>query len=253
MTESDKIRFRLITHDVLMQERVENGFGTLVEKRLHKILKKFLEENEENHEVKVGSYVADILSGNMISEIQTGSFRPLREKITYYLENTPYDITVVRPLPYVKTICLVDRDSGELLSRRKSPRRTRTRDILRDWYYLADFLSNPRFTLRFLLLEEDEYRMTKKKNRRWGKSSELYERIPTSLLDEELYEYPSDYEKFLPADMPAEFTAAEYGKRVMLHGYAVYSAPKILESVGLLEKGEKRGRSYVYRLLPKEK
>ena len=204
MTEADRIRFKLIAHEVLMQERVENGIGTLGEKRLHKILKRFLEENEENHEVKVGTYFADILSGNMITEIQTGSFRPLREKITYYLENTPYDITVVRPLPYVKTVCTVERESGELLSRKKSTRRTRPRDVLRDWYYLAEFLSNPRFTLRFLLLEEDEYRMTKKKTRRWGKESELYERIPTALLDEELYEYQSDYLKFLPEDMPAE-------------------------------------------------
>ena len=253
MTEADRIRFKLIAHEVLMQERVENGIGTLGEKRLHKILKRFLEENEENHEVRVGTYFADILSGNMITEIQTGSFRPLREKITYYLENTPYDITVVRPLPYVKTVCAVERESGELLSRKKSPRRTRPRDVLRDWYYLAEFLSNPRFTLRFLLLEEDEYRMTKKKTRRWGKESELYERIPTALLDEELYEYQSDYLKFLPEDMPAEFTAAEYGKRANLRGYSIYSALKILESVGLVEKGEKQGRSYIYRLLPKEK
>ena len=253
MTEADRIRFKLIAHEVLMQERVENGIGTLGEKRLHKILKRFLEENEENHEVKVGTYFADILSGNMITEIQTGSFRPLREKIAYYLENTPYDITVVRPLPYVKTVCTVERESGELLSRKKSTRRTRPRDVLRDWYYLAEFLSNPRFTLRFLLLEEDEYRMTKKKTRRWGKESELYERIPTALLDEELYEYQSDYLKFLPEDMPAEFTAAEYGKRAKLHGYAIYSALKLLEAVGLVEKGEKQGRSYIYRLLPKEK
>ena len=253
MTEADRIRFKLIAHEVLMQERVENGIGTLGEKRLHKILKRFLEENEENHEVKVGTYFADILSGNMITEIQTGSFRPLREKITYYLENTPYDITVVRPLPYVKTVCTVERESGELLSRKKSPRRTRPRDVLRDWYYLAEFLSNPRFTLRFLLLEEDEYRMTKKKTRRWGKESELYERIPTALLDEELYEYQSDYLKFLPEDMTAEFSAAEYVKRAKLHGYAIYSALKLLEAVGLVEKGEKKGRSYVYRLLPKEK
>lgn len=253
MTEADRIRFKLIAHEVLMQERVENGIGTLGEKRLHKILKRFLEENEENHEVKVGTYFADILSGNMITEIQTGSFRPLREKIAYYLENTPYDITVVRPLPYVKTVCMVERESGELLSRKKSPRRTRPRDILRDWYYLAEFLSNPRFALRFLLLEEDEYRMTKKKTRRWGKESELYERIPTALLDEELYEYQSDYLKFLPEDMPAEFSAAEYGKRAKLHGYAIYSALKLLEAVGLVEKGEKKGRSYIYRLLPKEK
>lgn len=253
MTEADRIRFKLIAHEVLMQERVENGIGTLGEKRLHKILKKFLEENEENHEVKVGTYFADILSGNMITEIQTGSFRPLREKITYYLENTPYDITVVRPLPYIKTVCTVERDSGELLSRKKSPRKTHPRDILRDWYYLADFLDNPRFSLRFLLLEEDEYRMTKKKTRRWGKESELYERIPTALVDEELYKYQSDYLKFLPEDMPEEFTAAEYGKRAKLHGYSIYSALTILESVGLVEKGEKQGRSYIYRLLPREK
>ncbi len=247
MTEADKIRFKLISYEILMGEGSEKGIGTLCEKRLHKILKKYTEENEANHEIKVGTYVADILSGNMITEIQTGSFRPLREKINYYLENTPYDITVVRPLPYKKTVCTVDRESGELISRRVSPRKTTPRDTLRDWYYLADFLNNPRFTLRFLLLEEDEYRTTRK-NPRKGRETEKYERIPTAILSEELYEYPSDYVKFIPNGLPHEFTASEFGKKAKLRGYAIYSALNILISVGLVEKGEKKGRSYVYYL-----
>ena len=124
MIESDKLRFELcIRENILSERRDGENIGTYKEKRLHQILKKFIEEDETMHERAIGPYVADVLRENEIFEIQTGSFYPMKEKIKYYLVETDYSINIIRPLPYIKWCIWIDPDSGEIRSGRKSSKR----------------------------------------------------------------------------------------------------------------------------------
>ena len=54
--------------------------GELQEKSLHSFLKYYYEVDEAFHEIKVGSFYADIKKGDKISEIQTRSLDKLRGK-----------------------------------------------------------------------------------------------------------------------------------------------------------------------------
>ena len=90
------------------------GLGTYNEKRIHRILKKFVCDDENCHEVKLGRYVADVLESNRITEIQTAGFTSLNAKIRFYLENTDYNVTVIHPMIAEKTIIRADKESGEL-------------------------------------------------------------------------------------------------------------------------------------------
>ena len=69
------------------------GIGTLGEKTLHAVLKYGYEPQEENHETKIGGYVADIVGENGIIEIQTQGFDRLRKKLSAFLEVC--DVTAV--------------------------------------------------------------------------------------------------------------------------------------------------------------
>ena len=51
----------------------------------------------------------------------------------------------------------------------------------------------------------------------------------------------------MPEKLSDTFTAAEYGKAMGLRGKAVYAALTVLIAVGLVEKGERRGRAYMYQ------
>ena len=57
----DEIRFKKIIDEY--QKNQSNKIGTLSERTLHAVLKKYLCENEEYHEVKVGSFYADTYDG----------------------------------------------------------------------------------------------------------------------------------------------------------------------------------------------
>lgn len=248
MKESDKGRFDIILRENIISDR-KNGenIGTYKEKRLHSLLKKFFEENEDFHEVPIGSYVADIFRENEIIEIQTGSFYPLREKLKYYLEQTPYSVTIVRPLPHIKWCVWIDPVSGEVVSRKKSPKKCMPKDVMRDWVYLADFVGNERLEIKFLLLEEEEYRFLDGWSRDKKRGSSRYERFPLRLIGEYSYCTVCDYLDFLPEELGERFTANEYMKAAKLRSYGGYAALKILCRLGILHKGEKCGRSYVYQ------
>jgi len=67
---------------------VTNGIGTLNEGRLHQALKALYVDESGEAEISVGDYVADVRGAdNVLYEIQTGSFTPLKKKLATLLEN----------------------------------------------------------------------------------------------------------------------------------------------------------------------
>ncbi len=249
MTDAEKLIFELCIKNNILSDRSEGtNIGTYKEKRLHQILKMFLEPDEALHEIAVGEYIADICRDNEIIEIQTGSFYPMKEKLAYYLDETELAVTVVRPIPYIKWCVWLDADSGEIVSRKRSNKKTLPKDIMRDWFYLCDFIGHERLKIKFLLLEEEEYRFLCGWSRDKKRGSRRYERIPLGIIDEKVYSSKEDYLEFLPEGLPNEFAASDYMKLMKLSSYGAYSALKILAHLGFLEKSkEKKGRSYTYK------
>ena len=251
--------------------------GTLREKRLHAAIKLYLCPDESCHERPVADLlasddsfdgqgttaakrrmVADILTEGSIYEVQTGGFFPLKEKIAWYLTHTPCRITVVHPIPAVRYLSWINPEDGSIISRRRSPKRGRVRDVAKELYWLSEFVGNPRFALRLLLIELEEYRMADGWSRDGKRGSNRYERFPTALMGDVTLGTPADYAAyFLPSalsDFPNEdgeyplFTAAEYAKLTGIRGKATYSTIHLLERLGLIQETEERvGRSKTYR------
>lgn len=229
--------------------------GTLGEKSMHSILKRFFVPDESCHEVPIRGerdgdrhrYVADALRDGKIYEIQTGSFYPLVPKISYYMNETAYDVTLVHPIPAVRYKVWIDPETGEVADRRKSPKKGSAEDALREIFWLRGMLRNPRFQILLLMLEEEEYRYLDGWSRDKKRGSNRCERVPAALLGTVLLGGPEDYRLFLKPELAAEFTASEFGVLYGLRGRAVYSALKVFLGIGLFEQIGMRGRSALYR------
>ena len=246
--------------------------GTLREKRLHAALKLYLCPDEGCHERPVADLlsaeeahdsdgkrrrVADILTDGHIFEVQTGGFFPLREKVGWYLTHTPCRVTVVHPIPAVRYLSWINPEDGAIISRRKSPKRGRAQDVAKELYWLSDFIGDPRFSLRLLLVELEEYRMADGWSRDGKRGSNRYERFPTALLGDVTLSTAADYAAcFLPAALATPdpeggfplFTAADYARLTGIRGKATYSTVHLLERLGLIaEDVERVGRSRGYR------
>ena len=224
----------------------ERAIGIYNEKRIHRILKHTLSENEDDFEVKIGKCVADIFDGERITEIQTKNFSPMRAKLKYYLDNTQYDILVVHPVTVKRQIIRAERETGEVLRVRTSPKRESVYDALARLYPVSEFLSSPRVTVRLMLIEAEEYRYSEAmRYRKEGRyDSELF---PTKLSDTVELSSLEDYMTLLPEGFPTgEFSASDVKPFFKLTSRQLYSMLNTLSNVGVLER-EKQGRYVRYR------
>ena len=281
VTPAEALRFHAMAAEIMTSPKFRIGkhespegaprIGTLGEKRLHAAIKYYLCPDEACHERPVADLttegaaldhprrmVADIYRDGHIMEVQTGGFYPLRKKLSWYLENTACRITVVHPIAAEKYLSWIDPKDGTVISRRRSPKRGRVRDVAKELYWLSDFIGDPRFSIRLLLLELEEYRLTDGWSRDGKRGSNRYERYPTALLGDVTLSTPADYAaRFLPPSLTTPdgegnyppFTAATYAKATGIRGKATYSLIHLLERLGLVEEmEEKLGRSRAYRV-----
>ena len=260
ITDGEKRRFKEISLSVAA-EGLEGGvIGTMSEKRMHKTLKRYICPDESFHEARIqesgvarftgkesgrGGFIADVCVDGDIFEIQTGGFYPLKPKIDFYLNKTEFTVTVVHPLIAEKWTVWVDPETGETSNRRRSPKREKPTDLFPELFWLADHLKNER--LRFLIpvVEAEEYKLLDGYGKDKKKRATKYERIPIGLNDEISFG-GNEIESLLPESLPKSFTSAEFTRVTGLRGRRAYYAIKLLCILGIAEKGEKKGRSYVY-------
>ena len=110
LTKEDREEFQKACKEILEKERLRLGIGTLQEKTVHAVLKRYLVPDESCHEIKCGRYVADILCEGEIMEIQTAGFNKLRGKLEEFLKSK--EVTVIYPIPYTKWLIWIDKETG---------------------------------------------------------------------------------------------------------------------------------------------
>lgn len=247
--EQSRAQFARICEELAEQEAYSPraAIGTYMEKRMHVALKRYATGDESRYEVPVGSYIADVCERDRITEIQTGGFYPLRDKIAYYLNETSYHVTILHPIVAKRTRTWIDPGTGEVLSSYRSPRAERVQDALRELFWLSPHLLHPRLTVCLVLVQAEELRLQDGKRSRDGRrGSHRQAMLPQALLDEVVLCEREDYLRFLPERLPETFTAAEFGRALGLRGKAVYAGLAVLDAVGLIEKGERQGRAYTW-------
>ena len=274
ISSTDTARFRRIVIDVMSEacelsdEDEYEGIGRLGEKQMHAAIKRFICPDEAKHEILIdGSsgcnridseeddnkkakkrrFVADILDGNTIYEIQTGGFSPLKDKIQWILDNTSYNITVIHPIAETKWVSLINTKTGNIEKRKKSPLKGKITDIAPELYFFRDFISSPRFSLVILMMEAEQYKKNIQKDGRKRPRYKKYELIPISLLRAYVFKGVSDYSLFIPDDLEETFCVKNYSARSGIHGIDAYSTVKTLCHLGLLEPAGMIGRAAAYK------
>ena len=246
----DKDRFKLLCEreGYISGASDDASIGIYNEKRLHRLLKNTLCENAECHEVKIGRYVADVLESELISEIQCASTAPLLPKIRYYLNETDYSVRVVIPLVSEKTLIRAERETGEIIRIKRSPKRQTFYDLLARLYPLRELLLDGRVSVLAVCVRVEEYRYSEPmRYRKEGRyDSDVF---PQEILDVKQLLGVDGYRALLPKALgDTEFSAADFSRETKLRGRDVYSALNLLVGLGLLMR-EKRGRAMSYKII----
>lgn len=241
----DSIRFQDACCQIVNQSRKRNGIGTLGEKTVHAVLKKYLEPDENYHEIKIDGFYADIAAPDGIIEIQTRNFSNLRKKLDVFLELGT--VTIAYPIPYTKWLCWIDEETGEISKKRKSPRHGDGCMVLPELYSIKDFLLHPNLKIHLLLMDMEEFRLLNGWSKDKKKGSTRYDRIPTALIEEIQINCPKDYTNLIPASLIREFTAKDFQKASHLSPKKASFALQVLKTVGAIEQVGMQGRAYIYK------
>ncbi len=242
----DELLFSQACEKIINNEREKNGIGTLGEKTLHAVLKNYYEPHTENHEIKVGGFVADIVGENGVIEIQTRDFSKLRRKLENFLEFC--NVTIVYPIPQIKHLSWMDMETGELTNKRKSPKKGKIHDVIPELYKIKYALDNPRINLCLVMLEVEEIRYLNGWSKDKKKGSSRCDRIPTRLIDEVHINSINDYRVFLPQTLPNEFTSLDYSKHCKITRTVAQTALNIFTYLEIIERIGKNGNTIIYRI-----
>jgi hypothetical protein len=226
---------------------VQNGINTYNEKSLHADLKQWYAQPADQLEVPVDGYVIDLVRGDLLVEIQTGSFHPLKRKLAKLAENHP--VRLVFPIAQEKWI-IRQTEEGAQPSRRKSPWRGRVEHVFSELVYIPTLLTMENFSLEVLLIREEEVRrFDARKAKAWRRKGWVTdERRLVEVVGRREFHTPRDLADLLPPGLPETFTARELAKAM---GQPVWLAQKMvycLKKLELISPNGNKGRAIRYSL-----
>jgi hypothetical protein len=226
------------------QERGFRAIGTLNEGALHAQLKDWYRREGDLVEQVVDGFVVDLIRGNLLVEIQTGSFAPLRRKLELLRRQHP--VRLVAPVPLTRTITRVS-DDGAPLSARRSPRRGRIEEIFDRLVSIPSLLSCPRFELDVVLTHQDELRVSRPgqafRRHGWVVAGRRLVSVEQCLR----IACPDDAARLLPPSLPELFDTAELAEAAGIERRLAQRMVYCLRAVGILETRGKRGNALVHR------
>lgn len=241
--------FEAARQKVLEQNQGTNGIGTLKEKTVHAVLKHYYAPNKQFHEIKVGSYVADIMIDHQIIEIQTRNFNTMRRKLDAFLPY--YQVTIVYPVAYTKWIRWINEETGEVSPKRKSPKTGTVYRIIPELYRIKSYLNHPNLNFIICFLDIEESRILNGWSKDKKKGSTRDDGIPVTIVGEVHLNNLDDFKQLLPADLPTHFTSKDYKQKSRVTQKVATTGLHILHHMGVIQRIGKQGHAYLYERVSK--
>ena len=241
---TDVARFQAARSAVLSESVSWDGIGALSERALHKILKLYIEPDISCHEVGYMGSIADIKNSDGIYEVQTRAYERLVPKLRRILPTSR--VTVVCPLAHEKYTRWLDRETGEMSERRKSPKHENAYDAFRMLFGIREHITHPNLTVRLIYMQVEDFRALDGWDKTRKRGSNRIERIPSAIIREEEISSVSDYLSYLPPELGAEFTAPELSRAIKRTSRYTFYVLKLLVATGAVHEIGKRGRATLY-------
>ena len=214
---------------------------------LHSAIKQWYSVPGDRFEVSVEDFIVDIVQHRLLIEIQTRNFSAAKKKLQRLVET--HKVRLVYPIPKQKWIIRVAQ-SGEPISRRKSPKEGRLVDLFYELVRLPDLMKCKNFSLEVLMIEEEEVRCSDGKGSWRRRGASIKDRKLLGVTERVLFRNEKDFLRFLPDKLPDRFTNKDLSTRV---GVPINLARKItycLKKMGTIAEVGKRGRELLFQVLP---
>lgn len=236
--------------------------NTYNESSLHRTIKAFYASLYEGAvEVKKDGHIFDVFAGdNHVIEIQNLNLSKLTPKISDILSKG-YKVTLVHTIP-VERIIENYNEEGDLLSRKKSPKKQCIYDLFRELTGIYPLLLNENFELHVLdismtetRLKKDELVQSQNNRRRFKKDYIKSNKKLNEIIKTRTFKSKEDYTNLIPDVLKPSFCAKDLRlfleKDKITKGNADKNAHLliwVLSRMELIEFTETKNRSRYFRV-----
>lgn len=222
------------------------GIGTLGEMSLHAALKEWYGRSQDQFEADIDGFVIDIVRGQQLIEIQTRHLYAMRSKLKRLLPH--YALHIIHPIHREKWI-VRQRETGEAISRRKSPKRGQIADIFYELVRIHTWLAHPNLTIEAVLTQEEEILRDDGAGSWRRRGWSVYDRRLLAVVARQKFTTLADYCAILPAALPDAFTNADLAAALNCRPNLAQKITYTLRHTGGIELIGKQGRAHLYRRL----
>ncbi len=219
--------------------------GTLAEKSLHAALKAHYARPDDRMEIPIEGFVIDIVRDDLLIEIQTGGFTPLKRKFSHLLESG-YRVHLIHPIPVTKWIVKETAD-GKPLNRRRSPRRGKILDVFNQLVRIPHLLPHPGFSLEVVLTHQEEIRRNDGQGSWRRKGWSLFDHRLLDTIERTRFYSKADYLHLIPATLARPFTTRKLADALSINIRLGQKIAYTLYKAGWLTRAGKEGNAYLYR------
>ena len=222
---------------------MEPHIGQLNERSLHRALKERYAVPGSATEQAVGGFVADVVIGERIIEVHTGTFRSLRRKLPRLLDR--FEVTLVYPVARDRYIVKVPEDPDMPATRRKSPKHDNVFLVFAALVSIPALLEHPNLTLDVVMIVEEVVRVvdTTRRRRPWL----CVDRRLVEVSETHHITSTADLFAMLEADLSESFTSRDLAGAMRSSRRLGQQAAFCLRKAGVSEVCGKQGNTLVYR------
>jgi hypothetical protein len=222
---------------------IKKTIGTMQESTLHAQLKNWYAQPGDLVEHTIEGYFIDIVRDDLLIEIQTSNFSRMKSKLQKLLEN--YPLTVVYPIAEQKWILKVA-EEGNIISRRKSPKKGRLEDLFYELVHISNFAKHPNFMLDVLLIHQEDIWCNDGKGSWRRKGYSIIDRRLKSVEGKVSFSSLKDYLTLIPTELPRPFTNKELAQTLKIPIRLAQKTTYSLCAMEVLAITEKRGRAHLF-------
>ena len=216
------------------------------ERSLHSAIKSWYHLQGDRFEVKVDCYVVDIVRGDLLIEIQTENFSAIRKKLRTLTKE--HRVRLLYPISLEKMIVNVTL-SGEVLSRRRSPKKGRLIDLFYELVRVPDLFNGDNFSMEVLMIKEEEVRCDDGRGSWKRRGTSIKGRKLISIIERTEFTNKTDFLKFLPEYLPQPFTNRSLAESLDISMVLSRKITYSLRKMGLIREVGKKGRISLFEVI----
>ena len=226
--------------NLVNQDNSNHSIGTKKEKSIHKFLKYYISKDPKYHEYPIDKHLIDCFLNQTIYEIQTRSFRNLKDKLDLFLND--YSFCIVYPVYQNKMVYKLN-ELGEIISIRKSPKKENLFSIGKELYQIKTYLKHPNLHFKIFVLDVDEYKTTRISKRGFKRLTPI-DKIIKNIIEVIDINNPLEWLNYISIDKP--FTRGDFMNKYKISYKEASGLLNTFVYLDILKVVGKKNKAYLY-------